>query len=164
MVVAGQGTLGLDILEELSEMDAILVAIGGGGLVSGLATAIRAKRPSVRIIGVEPTGSPTLKVSLDAGRCIVLPAVTTKVATMACRQTDERIFDIVRRTVDDIALVSDEEMEAASRWLWIEMAVAADLSGAASACRSMPGAARHRYCHPYLRACLWRRGRKASVG
>ena len=132
MVVAGQGTLGLDILEQLTDMDAILVAIGGGGLISGLATAIRAKRPSVRIIGVEPIGSPTLKASLDAGRCIALPAVTTKVATMACRQTDERIFDIVRHTVDDIVLVSDEAMEAASRWLWFEMAVAADLSGAAS--------------------------------
>jgi len=143
-VVAGQGSLGLEILDQLPELDAILIAVGGGGLIAGLATAIRAKRPTVRIIGVEPDGSPTLRACLDAGRCIALPAVTTKVATMACRQTDERIFDIVRRTVDDIVLVSDDEMVATSRWLWFEMAVAADLSGAACLAalrRGLPGLA-----------------------
>ena len=132
LVVAGQGTLGLEILDEIPDMDAILVAIGGGGLISGLATAIRARRPAVRIIGVEPVGSPTLRASLDAGRVVTLPEVTTRVPTMACRRTDERIFDTVRDTVDDVVLVSDEAMLEASRWLWFEMGVAADLSGAAS--------------------------------
>jgi threonine dehydratase len=131
-VAAGQGTLGLEILEELPDMDAIVVAIGGGGLMAGISTAIRALRPEVRIIGVEPTGSPTLKASLDAGRCVALPDVTSRVATMTCRQTDERVFEIVRRNVDDIVLVGDEEMAEASHWLWFEMGVAADLSGAAS--------------------------------
>jgi threonine dehydratase len=131
-VVAGQGTLGLEILDDLPDMDAILIAIGGGGLIAGLSTAIRARRPSVKIIGVEPTGSPTLKACLDAGRLVALSEVTSRVATLACRQTDQRIFDIVRHTVDEIVLVSDEEMQEASRWLWFEMGVAADLSGAAS--------------------------------
>jgi threonine dehydratase len=132
LVVAGQGTLGLEILDDLPDMDAIIVAIGGGGLISGVATAIRARRPAVRIIGVEPTGSPTLRASLDAGHVVTLREVTSRVATMSCRRTDERIFDIVRRTVDDIVLVSDDAMAQASRWLWFEMGVAADLSGAAS--------------------------------
>jgi threonine dehydratase len=132
LVVAGQGTLGLEILDNLPDIDAVLVAIGGGGLISGLATAIRARRPSVRIIGIEPTGSPTLKASLDAGAVVTLREITSRVPTMSCRRTDERIFEMVRANVDEIVLVSDDEMEAASRWLWFEMGVAADLSGAAS--------------------------------
>jgi threonine dehydratase len=132
MVVAGQGTLGLEILEDLPDIDTILVAIGGGGLIAGLATAIRSRRPDIRIIGVEPTGSPTLKACLDAGRRVALPQVTTRVPTMACRETDERIFRIVRDLVAGIILVSDEQMDKAAKWLWFEMGVAADLSGAAS--------------------------------
>jgi threonine dehydratase len=132
LVVAGQGTLGLEIIDQLPDVDAILVAIGGGGLIAGLATAVKAQRPRTRIIGVEPVGSPTLRACLDAGRCVALPEVTTRVPTMACRQTDARIFEVVRRTVDDIVLVSDEAMAEAARWLWFETGVAADLSGAAS--------------------------------
>jgi threonine dehydratase len=132
LVVAGQGTLGLEIVEQAPEAATILVAIGGGGLVAGLATAVKALRPDIRIVGIEPTGSPTLKASIDAGRLVRLDAVTTKVATMACRETDQRVFERVRETVDDILLVDDSDMEVASRWLWFEHAVAADLSGAAS--------------------------------
>jgi threonine dehydratase len=131
-VVAGQGTLGLEILEDLPDIDTILVAIGGGGLIAGLATAIKSHRPHVRIIGIEPTGSPTLRACMEAGACVALPAVTTSVPTMACRQTDPQIYDLVRGTVDDIVLVSDEAMQKAAHWLWFEAGVAADLSGAAS--------------------------------
>ncbi len=132
LVIAGQGTLGLEILDDLPDMDAIIVAIGGGGLIAGISTAIRARRPAVKIIGVEPTGSPTLKACLEAGRLVALPEVTSRVPTMSCRQTEAINFEIVRKNVDDIVLVSDEAMEEASRWLWFEMGVAADLSGAAS--------------------------------
>lgn len=132
LVVAGQGTLGLEILDDLPEMNAILIAIGGGGLISGIATAIRAHRPGVKIIGIEPEGSPTLKACLDAGEVVTLPAVTTRVPTMACARTDPRIFATVRDTVDDVVLVGDAAMEDAARWLWFEVGVAADLSGAAS--------------------------------
>lgn len=132
LVVAGQGTLGLEILEDIPDMDAILIAIGGGGLISGVATALRAKKPGTRIIGIEPEGSPTLKACLDAGELVTLPEVTTKVPTMACARTDPRIYDIVRETVDDIVLVSDQAMQDAANWLWFECGIAADLSGAAS--------------------------------
>jgi threonine dehydratase len=132
LVVAGQGTLGLEILEDLPDVDAILIAIGGGGLIAGMATAIRALRSGVRIIGIEPVGSPTLKASIDAGHVVTLDAVTSRVPTMSCRRTDERVFETVRRAIDEIVLVTDDEMEDAARWLWFEMGVAADLSGAAS--------------------------------
>jgi threonine dehydratase len=132
LVVAGQGTLALEILDDLPDIDAILIAVGGGGLIAGMGTAIRARRPGVRIIGIEPTGSPTLKASLGAGKVVTLPEVTSRVPTMSCRRTDEQVFETVRRTVDEIVLVSDEAMAEASRWLWFEMGVAADLSGAAS--------------------------------
>ncbi|MFY8154361.1 MAG: threonine ammonia-lyase [Hyphomicrobiales bacterium] len=131
-VVAGQGTLGLDVLDDMPEVDIILVAIGGGGLISGLATAVKARRPATRIIGIEPAGSPTLHACLQAGRLVALDRLETRVATMSCRQTDQAIFEIVRNTVDDIILVSDEDMERAARLLWFEFGIGADLSGAAS--------------------------------
>jgi threonine dehydratase len=132
LVVAGQGTLGLDILEEVPDVDTILVAIGGGGLVAGLATAVKAKKKGVRIIGVQATGAPSMKASLEAGHVVTLDTVTTKVATLAAKRTDERVFDLVRNAVDFVTLVSDAEMAEAARWLWFELGVAADLSGSAS--------------------------------
>ena len=132
LVVAGQGTLALDLLDDMPDLDAVLIAIGGGGLIAGMATALKALRPQVRVIGVEPTGSPTLKASLEAGEVVTLAEVTTIVPTMACRRTDDRIFETVRSTVDDIVLVSDDEMREAARWLWFETGTAADLSGAAA--------------------------------
>lgn len=132
LVVAGQGTVALEILKEDPDVDTLLVAIGGGGLISGVATAAKALKPSVRIIGIEAEGSPTLERSVEAGQVVGLDAVTTSVATMACARTDERVYEVVQRTVDDIVLVSDDEMREAARWLWFEMGLAADLSGAAA--------------------------------
>lgn len=132
LVVAGQGTLGLDVLEDLPALDAILIAIGGGGLIAGMAVAIKALRPGVRIIGVEPEGAPTLHASLEAGRVVTLPEVTTAVPTMAARRTDERVFEIAQKHVEQVILVSDEAMRKAAQWLWFETGVAADLSGAAA--------------------------------
>lgn len=132
LVVAGQGTLGLEIVEQIVGLDAIIVAIGGGGLISGLSTAVKSLNPAIKVIGVEPEGSPTLKASLDAGHVVRLTEVTSRVATMSCRQTDDRIFKTVRENVDEVLLVSDDDMLQAARWLWSEFSIAADLSGAAS--------------------------------
>lgn len=132
VVVAGQGTLGLDVLDDMPDVDVILVAIGGGGLISGLSTAVKARRPATRIIGIEPVGSPTLHACLQAGRLVALDRLETRVATMSCRQTDQAIFEVVRDKVDEIVLVSDAEMESAARQLWFEFGIGADLSGAAS--------------------------------
>jgi threonine dehydratase len=132
LVVAGQGTLGLDILDEVPDVDTILVAIGGGGLIAGLSTAVKARKPGVRIIGIQAEGAPSMKASLEAGHVVTLPEITTKVATLAARRSDERVFELVRRHIDHVVLVSDEEMTEAARWLWFELGIAADLSGSAS--------------------------------
>ena len=94
-IIAGQGTVALEILEDLPDLDVLLVAIGGGGLMAGIATVVKALKPSVRLIGIEPVGAPTLKASRTAGHVVTLPEITTKVATMACGRTDEGVFAIV---------------------------------------------------------------------
>lgn len=131
-VVAGQGTVGLEIVEQVPDVTTVLVAMGGGGLVTGVATAIKALRPEVKIVGIEAEGSPVLLRSLEAGRNVALERVTTAVATMSCAETDPRIFEAVRQRVDEIVLVSDDAMREAAQWLWFEMGLAADLSGAAA--------------------------------
>lgn len=138
-VIAGQGTAALELLADVPDLDVVLVAIGGGGLVSGMGVAIKALKPSVKIIGIEPTGSPTLKASLDAGHVVRLPEVTSRVATMSCAETDPAVFELVRSVVDDVVLLSDEDMLEASRWLWFELGIAADLSGAAAVAALMTG-------------------------
>jgi threonine dehydratase len=132
VVIAGQGTTALEILEQEPEVDDLLVAIGGGGLISGIAITVKALRPAARIIGVEPTGAPTLSESLKAGRVVELPGITTSVATLAALKTEPINLDIVQRFVEEIVLVTDDEMREAARWLWFEMGLATDLSGAAS--------------------------------
>lgn len=132
LVVAGQGTAALELLESVPDLEVVLLAIGGGGLISGMSVALKSLKPSIRVIGIEPVGSPTLKASLDAGKVVRLESVTSKVATMSCGETDPEVFTLIRDHVDEIVLVSDEEMEAAAKWLWFELGIAADLSGAAS--------------------------------
>ena len=149
-VVTGQGTLGIEILDELGDVETLIVAIGGGGLIAGIATAVKARQPSVRIIGVEPVGSPTLHRSLAAGRVVRLPEVTTRVATMACGMTEEPIFEIVRRSVDEVVLIKDDDMLDAARWLWFEFGIAADLSGAAAVAALRAGRVR---TNPGERVC-----------
>ena len=133
LVVAGQGTLALEVLDQLPDVDTFLIAIGGGGLIGGMGTAIRALRPGARIIGIEPVGCPTLKASLDAGHVVTVKTITTRVPTMTCARTDDAVFELVRSVVDDIVLIDDAAMVEAARWLWFELGIAADLSGAAAA-------------------------------
>lgn len=139
-VIAGQGTLALEVLEDLPQVDTILVAIGGGGLISGVALAAKALKPSVRIVGVEPIGAPTLKASLAANEVIALPSIATRANTLAPRQSAPINLEIVRQYVDEIVLVSDEAMLEAAQWLWFEFGVAAELSGAAATAAVLSGA------------------------
>jgi threonine dehydratase len=139
-VVAGQGTAALEFLEAVPDLEVVLVAIGGGGLISGMSVVLKALKPSIRIIGIEPTGSPTLKASLDAGRVVHLDRVTSRVATMSCAETDAAVFALVRDHVDEVVLVTDEQMQTAAQWLWFELGVAADLSGAAAIAALQSGA------------------------
>jgi threonine dehydratase len=132
LVVAGQGTLALEILEDNSDLDTVLIAIGGGGLISGMAVALKALKPSIRIIGIEPVGSPTFEASMKAGRVVKLGNVSTRVATMACAETDPAVFELSRGAIEEIVLLEDNEMLDAATWLWLEFGIAADLSGAAA--------------------------------
>lgn len=139
-IVQGQGTVALEMLEQVPDAELYVVAIGGGGLITGMAQVIKAVKPNARVIGVEPVGSPTLHASFAAGHVVRLPAVTTRVATMACGRTDESIYEIARRHVDDIVLIDDDAMQKAATILWYEFGIAADLSGAASLAALMAGA------------------------
>ena len=138
-VIAGQGTVGLEIMETLPQVETIIVAIGGGGLISGVALAAKAINPDVRIIGVEPVGAPTLYESLKADRLVELSDITTVVGTMAARRSEQINLDIIRQHVDHIVLITDDDMREAARWLWFEMGLAAELSGAAAVAAIMTG-------------------------
>jgi threonine dehydratase len=141
-VVAGQGTLALELLEQQPDLDAVLVAIGGGGLITGMSVALKALKPSIRIIGIEPTGAPTFHASMAAGHVVKLDKVTTGVATMACAETDREVFATSRNLIDEIVLIDDDDMLDAARWLWFEMGLAADLSGATAAAALRKGVLR----------------------
>ena len=138
-VVAGQGTTALEILEDLPDLDMLIVAIGGGGLVAGMAVAAKALRPQLKIVGVEPFGAPTMHAALAAGKPVTLPAITTRVPTLASRATTALTFDIARRHVDHVVLIEDDDMDRAAAWLWRETGVAADPSGAAAVAALLSG-------------------------
>jgi threonine dehydratase len=138
-VMAAQGTLALEALADAPEADLFVVAIGGGGLISGVATAVKARRPEARVIGVEATGAPKIHQSLRAGRVVELPSVSTAANTLAPRSSHEMNFAVIRERVDDVVLVTDEEMYDAARRLWFEAGIAAELSGAASLAALLSG-------------------------
>jgi threonine dehydratase len=138
-VIAGQGTISLEILAAVPDVDVILVAIGGGGLISGVSFVAKALKPNVKIIGVEPIGAPTLYESRKAGYPVELPAIRTAANTLAPRQSAQINHDIITRCVDNLVLVSDEEMRDASQWLWTEFDIAAELSGAAAMASLLTG-------------------------
>lgn len=141
-VIAGQGTTALEILTDAPEADTLLVAIGGGGLISGCALAAKSVKPGIRVVGIEPVGAPTLKRSLEAGGLVTLPEVATRAGTLAPKRSAEINLEICRRHVDQIVLVDDEAMAEAARWLWFELGIAAELSGAAAVAALLAGAYR----------------------
>ena len=122
----------LEIIEDAPDVDTLVVAIGGGGLISGVALAAKALKPNIKIIGVEPVGAPTLHESIAAGRLVELASLDTAAVTLAPRRSEDLNLAIIREAVERIVLVGDEEMRAAARWLWREAGIATELSGAAS--------------------------------
>ena len=129
--LAGQGTLGLELLDDLPDLDCVLIAIGGGGLIAGMGAAIKQIRPHVRIVGVEPTGAASMQYALAAGRAIPLPEVRTIADTLAPRSVCERTLALTQRYVDEIVTVSDAQMVTAMRWLWAECNQLVEPAGAA---------------------------------
>ncbi len=112
-VIAGQGTIGIEIIKELPEVDVILVPVGGGGLISGIAVAAKSLNPRIKIIGVEPEGAATLYQSLKEGKATSLDHVTTIADGVAVKKAGQLTFEIIKEYVDEIVTVSDFDiMEA----------------------------------------------------
>ncbi len=138
-VLAGQGTVTLEILEDLPEAAAVIVPIGGGGLMAGMAMAFRLTRPGMRIIGVEPAGSANMFASRAAGSCRDLDAVHTIADGLATQKTDPDIFAIIDELVDDLVTVTDVEILDAIRFLLERSKLLAEPAGAAAVAALLAG-------------------------
>jgi threonine dehydratase len=108
-IIAGQGTLGIEILDQVPSADVLIVPIGGGGLISGIAIAARARKPDLIIIGVQAQGAASCRASLDAGEVQTLPAIATIADGIALKSPGELTFSIIRHLVDMVVTVEDEE-------------------------------------------------------
>ncbi len=112
-VIAGQGTMGLEILEDLPDVDAVIAPIGGGGLISGIAVALKSLRPQVKILGVQAEGAPSMYKAKQIGQINTLESVSTIADGIAVKRPGNLTFDLVQKYVDDIAIVNDEEVAKA---------------------------------------------------
>ena len=131
-IMAGQGTVGLEILDALDEIDDVIVPIGGGGLIGGVAVAIKESRPSVKVYGVEPTGAAVMRKSLEAERPVRLDSMKTIADGLAAPMAGDRTFAIVQRYVDDVVLVDDDEIMSAMSELLFSTKLLAEGAGAAA--------------------------------
>jgi threonine dehydratase len=131
-IIAGQGTLGLEILEQLRGIGTVLVPIGGGGLISGVAAAIKQSQPDVAVIGVEPSGAASMKNAIDAGEVTTLEHAKSIADGLMAVRPGDLTFAHVRKFVDRIDIVDDAEIAAAVRWLFVSAKIVAEPSGAAT--------------------------------
>jgi len=115
-LIQGQGTVGLEIHQDWPEVDIAVVPIGGGGLISGIALALKAYNPKVRIIGVESSGAPGMKSSVEAGRLVTLDRVDCIIDGLRVKRVGEKTFEIVRQYVDEIVTLPDEDIFDAVVW------------------------------------------------
>ena len=138
-IMAGQGTAGLEILDQLDEFDDVIVPIGGGGLIGGIAVAIKESRPSVKVYGVEPTGAAVMRKSLDAGYPVRLDAMKTIADGLAAPMAGDLTYPIVKKYVDDLILVDDEEIADAMRELLFSAKLLAEGAGAAATAAVLSG-------------------------
>jgi threonine dehydratase len=129
-VLAGQGTAALELLEETGELDALIVPVGGGGLIAGSATAAKGLHPGIRVVGIEPEAGDDTKRSLEAGRRVTIPVPRTIADGQAAETPGELTFSVNRRLVDGIALVSDDEIRDAMRFAFERLKIVIEPSGA----------------------------------
>ncbi len=112
-VMAGQGTLGLEIVEDRPDVDTVVVPIGGGGLIAGVATAVKGADPDVRVVGVQAAGADSAARSLEAGEIVELDAVDTIADGLAARRVGEQTFEVIRERVDEVVTVTDSQIAVA---------------------------------------------------
>ncbi len=140
-IIAGQGTVGLEILEDCPDVEAIVVCVGGGGLLSGLSLAVKSLRPDVRIIGVEPEGAPTVHRSLQEGCIVALDHIQTVADGLAAPFSAQLPQTIIERYVDDVVLVTDDEILTALRLILERTKLLVEPGGAAAVAALLTGKA-----------------------
>ena len=138
-VIAGQGTIALEVLSQLDNIDAIIVPVGGGGLISGIAYTAKQIRPSVKVYGVQAAGAPSMFNSIHDGAIECLDSVQTIADGIAVKQPGENTFALVRDYVDDIALVTDDEVASAILALIEKQKMIAEGAGAVAVAAAMFG-------------------------
>ena len=136
-VIAGQGTIGLEIVNDLDDIDAVIVPIGGGGLISGVAYAIKSIRPSIKVYGVQAAGAPSMYNAIHHGKIETLDAVSTIADGIAVKKPGEITFDMVSKYVDDIAVVTEDEISSAILALIEKQKMIAEGAGAVSVAAAM---------------------------
>jgi threonine dehydratase len=131
-VIAGQGTLGLELLEQLPDLDAVVVPIGGGGLIAGIGCALKETNPRIQVIGVQPARLPSVKLAVSEGKPVTLPAAVTIADGIAVRRAGERTLPLIQKYVDDIVTVEEEEIANAVLLLLEREKILAEGAGAAA--------------------------------
>ncbi len=129
-IIAGQGTVGLEVIEDVPDIDCLVVPIGGGGLIAGCAMAIKSQRPQVRIIGVETEPANDAQQSLRSGSIVKIQPPQTIADGMRTQAIGTLTFDIMRRHVDDIVTVTDDDVREAMRFLLLRLKTLAEPTGA----------------------------------
>ena len=140
-VIAGQGTIGLEILDELPEVEAVTVCVGGGGLLAGIAVAVKSLKPEVRVVGVEPEGAPAVSRSLAAGAPVVLDRIRTIADGLSAPFGAPVSLKLIQQYVDDVVLVSDEEILNAERMILERTKMLVEPAGAAATAVLLAGKA-----------------------
>ncbi|MBP3350352.1 MAG: threonine ammonia-lyase [Bacteroidaceae bacterium] len=137
LVIAGQGTIGLEILEQLPDVEAVIVPIGGGGLISGVALALKTLKPDVKIYGVQAAGAPSMEVSVKENKIIRLPSVSTIADGIAVKEPGVNTFKYCCEYVDEIASITDEEVATAILTLIEQHKIIAEGAGAIAVAAAM---------------------------
>lgn len=140
LIVAGQGTMGLEILDDVPDVDTVIVPVGGGGLIGGTALALKERRKDIRIVGVEPDGADAVRRSWLAGRPATLEHPHSVADKLVAKSTDQLNVDLVRKYVDDMVTVTDAALEAATYDYLERLSLLVEPSGAASLAAVRSGA------------------------
>lgn len=138
-VIAGQGTIGLEIINQIDDLDAVVVPIGGGGLIAGVAFAVKSLKPSVKVYGVQANGAPSMEKSFKEHKICKLDSVHTIADGIAVKEPGDLTFDIISKYVDDIVTVTDDEISAAILALIEQHKMVAEGAGAVSVAATMFG-------------------------
>ncbi len=136
-VIAGQGTIALELTEQLSDIDVVLVPVGGGGLISGVAYTLKSLNPNVKVYGVQATGAPSMANSVHHGRIEALPSVSTIADGIAVKVPGDLTYEICSKYVDDIVTVSDDEISAAILALMEQHKLVTEGAGAVAVAAAM---------------------------